>query len=255
MRMDATSKNDYFGRLLTALFEFMRRSGFTNESILEAAGAAVKSDRAHRSTSFASATDLVAAGNVLDRWRSDRRYMDRSARPRAVRLRGPAPSVEALVKQERRAHQGPLQLEQMIALGLVSHVGGGRYKPSVPPEIVRDLDAATQHQIAHALFMMLHTIAHNIATPEKSERLIQRFAEIPDLPRKHRSEFREFARQQGHTFIQTANRWLATRRARKPNARRRATVAGIHVYAYLGHPSTRKSKLDKPLRGTRLVRR
>src|SRR5688572_30050357 len=124
MRMDATSKNAYFGRLLTAVFEFMRRSGLTDENILEVAVAAVKPDQGLRATSFASATELVAAGNVLDRWRSDRRYMDRSAHPRAVRLRGPAPSVEALVKLERRAHQGILRPEQMKALGLVSHAGG-----------------------------------------------------------------------------------------------------------------------------------
>jgi hypothetical protein len=253
MRMDATSKNDYFGRLLTALFEFMRRSGFTNESILEVALGAVKPERTYRRTSFASATDLVAAGNVLDRWRSDRKYMDRSAHPRAVRLRGPAPSVEALVKLERRAHKGSLHPEQMKALGLVSHAGGGKYKPSVPYEILRDLDAATQHQIAHALFMMLQTIAHNIATPDKSKRLIERFAEIPDLPRKHRSEFRDFARQQGHTFIQTINRWLAARRVRKSHARRKATVAGVHVYAYLGNPPPRKRKHVKRLRDTQSV--
>jgi hypothetical protein len=250
MRRDATPTRDYFGRLLTAVFEFMRRSGFTNESILEIAFAAVKPERTRRGSSFASATELVAACNVLDRWRSDRRYMDRSAHPRAIRLRGPAPSVEALVKLERRAHQGSLQAEQMKTFGLVSHSGGGRYKPSVPYEVLREFDAATQHQIAHALFMMLQTIAHNIATPDKSKRLIERFAEIPDLPREHRSEFREFARQQGHTFIQTINRWLAARRAKKPNTRRRATVAGIHVYAYLGDPSPPKSRYGKELRGT-----
>jgi hypothetical protein len=248
MRTEANSENDYFGRLLTAVFEFMRRSGFTSETILEVALAAVKPDQSRRSTSFASPTDLVAAGNVLDRWRSDRRYMDRSAHPRAVRLRGPAPSIEALVKLERRAHQGSLQAEHMKALGLVRHVGGGRYKPSVPYEILRDLDVATQHQIAHALFMMLQTIAHNIATPDKSKRLIERFAEIPDLPREHRSEFREFARQQGHTFIQTINQWLAGRRLRGPSSRRSASVAGVHIYAYLGEPA-RSSRLAKRLRG------
>jgi hypothetical protein len=252
MRMDAASKNEYFLQLLTALFEFMRRSGFSTNRISEITTAALKANAPH-DASFASATDLVAASNVLDRWRTSRSYIDQFAQPRAVRLVGRAPSVEALVRAERRAHKATLQASQMSAFGLIRHVGGGLYRPSIPSGIVHGLDKATQHQMAHALFMLLETIAHNISTPDKSKRLIERCAEIPDLPSRHRSEFRAFAEQQGQIFVQTINRWLVSRRAATLKVKRRASVAGIHVYAYLGETSS-KRKQGRLTRGGRLLR-
>jgi len=166
----------------------------------------------------------------------------------ALRLFGAAPSVEALVRAESR--RGKIEVSQMRSFGLITHVGGGKYRPSTPSGVVSDLSPGFQYQVAHTLFMLLRTIRNNMSVPEKRNRLIERFAEVPDLPIECADEFREFAKQQGSLLLQTVNDWMESKRAiRAHRQRTKTTVAGIHVYAYLGDgvmKPSRRARLSKP---------
>jgi hypothetical protein len=229
--------SSYFTRMLTAVFEFMLLTGLSRKATTQIVHSAL--DGASKSkveaTSFSRPSDLVAACMVLDRWRKTPGYVDQLAQPRPVKMYGPAPSVQALLLAERHATRSSLKPEHLKAIGLVTHVGAGRYKPSKPHGVVSDLNPAFQHQVAHSLFMLLRTIRSNMAVSNKKDRWIERFAEIPDLPLVHADAFREFAKRQGHVLLQTVNDWLEARRLPvKAVGKRKTTAAGIHVYAYLG---------------------
>jgi hypothetical protein len=235
MNAHAESTADYFRKMLTAVFEFMLVSGLSQTNTTRVVNAALDAVTRKRSyeTSFSRPSDLVTACLVLDRWCRNRRYVDESAQPKAIPLHGPAPSIEALVKSERR--RGRLDINQLRSFGLITHVGGGKYKPSSPSGVVSGLSAGFQYQVAHTLFMLLRTIRSNMSVPEKKDRLIERFAEVPDLPIECAAEFREFAKEQGSLLLQTVNDWMESRRAMTGDrVRSNGVVAGIHVYAYLG---------------------
>ena len=224
--------------MLTAVFEFMLLAGLSAEATAKVVRSALESASARKNVgvaSFSRPSDLVTACLVLDRWRKTPSYLDQSAQPRPLRLYGPAPSIQALFRSESHPRQPALNAGQLKAIGLITHAGAGRYRPSNPHGVVSNLNPAFQYQVAHSLFMLLRTIRNNMAVSKKTDRWIERFAEVPDLPIEHSDEFREFAKRQGHLLLQTVNDWLESRRPKRRKGRRRkTTVAGIHVYAYLG---------------------
>lgn len=237
MTTGSTRYSDYFRRMLTAVVEFMLHTGITRdeaERVLAGALSAANGS-GHQETSYAQSSDLVSACLLLDRWFRARNYLDKNAHPRAIKLYGPAPSVQALIRAERLS--GTFNPDQLRAFGLITRAGHGTYKPSMPSGVVTDFVPALQYQVAHTLFMLLRTVRYNMSVRDKSKRLIERFAEVPDLSVECADDFREFAGQQGSQLLHTVNHWMESRRVQQrasgPEAKR-GTVAGVHVYAYIG---------------------
>src|ERR1700728_4153193 len=87
--------------VLTAIFELMLSAGVQKNNLralcTRCLEKATKKSPRHQKV---SAEGLPVAALVLDAWHPDRRYLNVKAAPRAVRLLGPAPSVESLVRTE-----------------------------------------------------------------------------------------------------------------------------------------------------------
>jgi hypothetical protein len=89
---------------------------------------------------------------------------------------------------------------------------------------------------ARALSTLLETVAQNVRSSTGSGPLIERTAEVPDLPRKHVAAFQKFSQRQGWLLLRKVNDWLEARRAPRTAAavRTRSSVrAGVHLYAYV----------------------
>jgi hypothetical protein len=223
-----------YSHLLASIFDFMRKSGIRDADVKGICDEALHmSVRTGRTKSRGSITLSVAA-LALDAWHRNRRYLDRNAQPRAIRLFGQSPSVEALIRAER-GHSNPRALaRQLRSLGLVIRSGRNQYKPTDRIALFSSLDPTIQQYIARASANLLKTIRHNISRGKNSSRLIERFAEVPDLPAHRSAEFRKFARVQGWEFLRTLNDWLESRRSRRLTRTRSRTVrAGVHLYAYV----------------------
>lgn len=81
--------------------------------------------------------------------------------------------------------------------------------------------------------MFLRTIKRNVSVKESSEGLIERRAEVIDLPLAHEGEFRRFAKKQASALLERVNDWLESRRLKSTPKRHRKTIrAGVHVFAY-----------------------
>jgi Family of unknown function (DUF6502) len=228
--------------LLASVFDFMRKSGFAENEIKQACEEAL----AHRSRPNGldgtdSATTLAAAASTLDAWHRNRRYMA-GTEPRAISLRGPAPSVEALIRsQGADARDARVLARHLKSLGLIIRTTRNLYKPSDRMALAKGLDPVIQQYVARSSATLLATIRHNTSRASNSSRLIERFAEVPDLPRASVAEFRRFARIQGWAFLRTLNDWLESRRVRTRAGRAGRTVrAGVHLYAYVQQASERR---------------
>ena len=82
--------------------------------------------------------------------------------------------------------------------------------------------------------MLLETVRHNLTLSHASQKLIERIAEVPDLPIEHVEAFRRFTQTQGWILLRTANDWLEARRERA-TGRKTVVRAGIHLHAYVGN--------------------
>jgi hypothetical protein len=184
---------------------------------------------------------LIAAALVLDGWHRNRRYLTATGTPKPVPLRGPAPSVEGLIRLQRIKARASHVTQSLKTFHLIVARGDGLYTPASDVAVVAARDPLILQHAARALSTLLETVGQNVGRAPNLPPLIERLAEVPDLPRKDVRAFRAFTQAQGRTFIRTVNDWLESRRARSPKKRANRTVrAGIHTYAYVA-PSQRNA--------------
>lgn len=231
-------RNEYYRRLFATLFELALISGCKPDEISASVVAALKEARKRSSLVMRRrSTGIPLAALILDRWHRSRLYLDADARPKAIPLRGPAPSVEALLRAERAGKDAVLLLDQLKSLQLIVESGNGLYRPVSNIAVITDLDPMVQQHAARSLSTLLSTIRHNVTNAQATGRLIERFAEVPDLPITCVREFRQFTEAQAGTLLQTVNDWLESRRATRTQKQSIPSVtAGLHVYAYFDPP-------------------
>jgi hypothetical protein len=250
------TRSEYAG-LLVSVIDFMIRSGIRNEEVRDIVYGALKKateKRKPRHTEKISDADLAVAALALDAWHRNRRYLDEDAQPKPIRLLGRGPSVEALLRSENACGDATALARRLRSTGLIIRCGANQYKPADRVAVVSDLDPLIQQYVARSSSTLLETIRYNVTRPANVPRLIERFAEIPDLPAKHVRQFRDFTRTQGWALLKTLNDWLESRRAKRSRKARGPSVrAGLHLYAYVD-PTVRMRGLAMA-RTTRTKRR
>jgi hypothetical protein len=239
--------------VLGAIFDLMLTGGIQSRDLLAICTRALKQAEASvRLGQRGETAGLLIAALVLDAWHRDRRYINARAVPRAVRLLGPAPSVEALIRLQQGRRDAANVARRLRALRLVVPCGGSLYKPTSDVAVISVHDPLVLEHAAKALSTLLETVGQNVSRSRNLAPLIERIAEVPDLPRKHITAFQKFTQIQGRTFLRTVNDWLESRRARRPpTTGANGTVrAGIHAYAYVASKRHRGSSL-RPLHPVR----
>jgi hypothetical protein len=238
-----------YAPVLTAIFGLMLGGGMQKGDLRALCAASL--ERAMRKSTRdqkIAPEGLPIAALVLDAWHRDRRYLNAKAEPRAVRLLGPAPSVEALIRAEiRRGDAGNLAY-RLESLRLVVPAGRGLYRPTSDIALISAHDPFVLQHVAKSLLMLLQTISRNMEGKASSEPLIERFAEVPDLPHEWVPAFQRFTKIHGWILLRTVNDWLESRRARRTSrVRKDSARVGIHVHAYVARrvrsTASRKSTL------------
>jgi hypothetical protein len=234
-RLTKRLAHDY-SQVLTAIFSYMLSSGIPAGDLWLVCGRSLKrAENSARKGWEEESGGLVTAALVLDAWHRDRRYLNAKAAPKAVRLLGPAPSVEALIRVQRRRGEAARIARRLKGLRLVVPCGKSLYKPTSDVAVISRHDPLILQHVAKALSTLLETVTQNLNRSTTSTPLIERIAEVPDLPRKHIVAFQRFSRVQGWLLLRTINDWLESRRTRQRfrTGARSSVRAGVHVYAYV----------------------
>jgi hypothetical protein len=232
-----TSLEDYYARVLSALYEFMYSGGLSRTEVERLTAASLAhAEKSKELPQSGLQISLRYAAQILDAWHRVPPYVDDDAVPQAIPLQGGTPSVEALIRAECPDSDPALFTKEMRKLGLIVKHRRNRYRPIGRAALVSTLDTSVQEHVARSLSLLLDTVKRNVVHSNGKSRLIERFAEVPDLRAGEVSAFEQFVEEQGTVFLQTINEWLEQRRAsRMPSDTDKGTVAGLHVYAYLGH--------------------
>lgn len=235
-----------YSNILVAIFDLMLRGGVRASDLLAVCIRSFERvEKKSRSKQKNQGSGLITAALVLDTWHRDRRYMSARGTPKPLPLRGPAPSVEALIRLQRVKERASDVAQSLKAIQLIVPCGRGLYKPASDAAVISARGPLVLQHAAQALSTLLETVGQNVNGTRNLPPLIERVAEVPDLPRKHIRAFQAFTQAQGRTFLRTVNDWLESRRARSPKGRRvDGTVrAGIHTYAYVASRQNRRFKI------------
>jgi hypothetical protein len=232
---EAERRQSEYVRLIRSLFEFLLTSGMEVKAIRRIVERAlIQGGDCSRKAMGGGDFGLATAGRVLDRWHRSHNYTTERAVPRAIPLLGRAPSVEALVRSENASVDSAEFARRLKSLGFLIHAKGGRYKPAARIAVVAGVNPLIQEYVARSSSNLLQTIRHNISRQRASQKLIERFAEVPDLPAECEAAFRRFSTEQGWAMLDRMNDWLESRRARRATRPGARTVrAGVHLYAYV----------------------
>lgn len=224
-----------YERVLTAVFGLLIQCGVRERTVSAIATRALKSAmRKATSLGQSGGGELATFSLVLDRWHRDRRYLTSRGKPRAVPLLGRAPSVEALIRSEGPMFD-PIEFAyRMKSLRLTTPCSGDRYRPAGDIALVSIYGPTVLQHVARCLMSLLETVEDNLNGAPTAPPLLERSAEVPDLPAECVESFQQFARLQGGIFARTINDWLETRRARDGITQKQKSVrAGVHVHAFV----------------------
>jgi hypothetical protein len=236
-----------YANVLVAIFEDSLRRGIRAKDLLRVCIRSLKrAESKCRLNRKAEYGIRFAAALVLDAWHRDRRYLSTKGTPKPLRLFGPAPSVEALLRRQKVPEHAADVARHLKAVQLVVPCGKNLYRPTSDVALISPRDPLVLQYTSRALLTLLETVGQNVSGAGNPAPLIERIAEVPDLPCKEIEAFKMFTQLQGRTFIRTINDWLEARRGRRSSRRRtNGTVrAGIHTYAYIAPKRRRQSLIE-----------
>lgn len=231
-----------YERVLASIFGLLIQCGMHQKAVSALATRALKSAMTAASPLARSGGgELVTLSLVLDAWHRDRRYLTSRGRPRALPLLGRAPSIEALIRSEGPMFD-PVELAYRIqSLRLITPCSGNRYRPIGDTALVTIYGPTVLQHLARSLMSLLETIEWNLSGVSTSAPMLERSAEVPDLPVEYAESFQQFSRFQGSIFARTINDWLETRRVRGgASGGHKKVRAGVHVHAYVAVSGARR---------------
>lgn len=222
----------YFQGILHAVFLVMLKSGLSRESVASISGVALATAHQQlRANAFKNPRLSIVVAGVLHVWHNNRRYLGVDGKPRPLSLRGGRRSVAALIRGEDSHVDVSDVIAAMLRLRLIRRGTGGQYRPSKEVATITRLDPVLAEHICQSLGHLLGTVSHNTEGHGNVGQLIERSAQVQDLPRQRLLEFRDFANAQGALFVSTINDWLESRRTGRGIGRGLAR-AGVHVFAF-----------------------
>lgn len=222
-------------RVLSAVFGLLIHCGMRRKAIAALTDRAFEAANTKtRALGASSVGELATLSLVLDAWHRDRRYLTSRGKPKAVQLLGRAPSVEALIRAEGPQSDAVALARRIQRLRLITSCPGGRYRPTSDSVLISIYGPTVLQYIAQCLMSLVQTVEANLRGGPNVPPLLQRSAEVPDLPAECIESFQKFSRFQGEIFVRTINDWLEARRARMPIIDAKSNVrAGVHVHAYV----------------------
>jgi hypothetical protein len=234
-----------YSEVLFGIFDLMLRTGIKSRELEGICKVTLK--RAAAKAHFCHSDEtggLMTVALVLDVWHRDRRYLTRGGAPKPVRLLGPVPSVEAMVRSQRPRRNAAEIAQKLKKLGLLVPHRRALYKPSSDVAVVSERSPLVLQHTVRALSALLGTVGRNVNRQRGLSPLIERHAEVPDLPRTYVKAFENFTQAQGKIFLRTVNDWLEARRSRGLQLRNnhQTVRAGVHTYAYIAPNKSPRTK-------------
>ena len=224
----------YFQGILQAVYLVMHRTGLSKGDMATISRVAMSmaTDQLDTKAVDNPRVSMVVA-SALHTWHHRRSYLGGRGRPRALPLQNGPRSVATLIRREDNKIDVPEVLAAMKRLKLLKPTKGGLYLPAGRFATIARQDPVLAEHVCNSLGRLLTTVNYNVGESTGDTRLIERSAQVHDLPRQKLDEFRDFANAQGEAFLSIINDWIESRRKCSDQDNRvRKARAGVHVFAF-----------------------
>lgn len=175
---------------------------------------------------------LHQIARVLRTWHLETRFLTTSGQPKPLKLNG-ANGLKSLIRSHFSRDMTILVLDTMRRNGLVRLRKSGYWIPTSRYARTPRPTVELLSHFAEGVSRLAETVGKNTTTKRKGDLLLERAAQISDLPRKDARAFRKFAQTQGMAFLTAIDDWLETRSHSKPRRRDEVCNAGVFAFAFI----------------------
>lgn len=174
------------------------------------------------------------AARVIGGWIRDERFLDAEGSPNTLPLDGSGPTFSELVRQYSGNIPARAILDELLRVGAVERLPGGRLRLLVRAYLPKTDEAGLLHILGTDVRDLIDTIDHNLRASAHEERFFQRKVSYSNLPEEIIPNLRIRSRKQAQGLLEAIDRWLSVHdRDLHPEAegtgRRRA---GIGIYYF-----------------------
>jgi hypothetical protein len=219
-------------RALTPLFRLLLASGLPKHELIILSERTIRQLPDHSmAAQLKSIPECAPLQRLVARWVNDSGYLERG-HPMRLRLKGPRPSFQALVKSGAPSLSWAYALDALQRAGvakvardrkvqLLSHFYSTRLGRSVDIELVTTM--VVDFLRAHELNILKH--------PRSGHGIFQRIAHNLNSDSKLAPVFNRYVREQGQLFLEGIDEWLIRHQPRARGERRRKRVRlGVGIY-------------------------
>lgn len=185
---------------------------------------------------------------VLTLWSMDPQYVDAHGKPRILRTRGPAPSVEDLVRRSGTTLALEEVCRKLVRTGAARNVKGGLAAEAHAPILFPPGSTEQSEYHLDLLHSVLLNIEHN-AYPRTGARWVERQTISHNFPESALSAYSATTTRRAQTFLQREDARMHQIANRAPSAER-TVRAKVHVlFSALPGRSSERVRGEAPPRG------
>jgi hypothetical protein len=225
----------------------MKRAGYSEKELTAHFQRSVA--RAPRSRTYPKVQTKPAlhdTGQVVTLWESDPDCVDADGKPKALPIRGPAPSVEALLKRARPNLPLEEALDFFDRTRALRKVG----QKLIPTDesVIHSTESETlaAHQVL-VLNQLLLNFEFNSKVGPGAPRWIQRVVECPDFPANELPRLLEEFAKRANRFLKSYDHSL-TRIARKAAPNTPRVRPGINLFFVVAPPARNRPQRSRSSR-------
>jgi len=173
---------------------------------------------------------LVEVAGVINDWRDDSAFTDRTGSPRPLRL----DTLRALIQQRVPQHEVDATIDWLCDNGTIERRDDGAYvlRPS-GIVLISHSDASYAYRISTIAAKYLATVRHNARTPDRSQRDVEQAAHVNHFPVQLLPEYRAKVKNEVQKMNLIIDNYLEDNNA--PNADpSKTTRVTLHSFSHVG---------------------
>jgi hypothetical protein len=220
-------------RAVVTMFALKLRAGATPTELKRFVATCLsEAIRTHKPQAQRQMIWLYQIARVLRTWHLETRFLTASGRPKPLKLVG-TNGLQSLIRVHFPNPAVTLVLKTMRENGLVRLRKTGHWIPTSRYARTPKPTIELLSHFAEGVSRFAETVGRNTTSRRKGELLLEKAAQVSDLPRKDAKAFRKYAQMQGMAFLAAIDDWLESRSHNRPKRKGDVCSAGVFAFAFV----------------------
>lgn len=188
---------------------------------------------------------LYQIARVLRTWHLETRFLTASGGPKPLPMTG-ANGLNSLILMHFPKSMMGLVLSTMKQNGLIRLRRTGHWVPTSRYARTPKPTVELLSHFAEGVSRLAETVGRNTTTKRKADLLLEKAAQVNDLPQSEAKAFRKYAQMQGMAFLTAIDDWLESRSHVKAKGKTAVCSAGVFAFAFIDdHKSKSTSTISE----------